>query len=292
MPAIVTMSDVRIDGGGFPAIDGMTLATTGDRVLVLGAARALFEAAAGLRSVARGDLRIGGLAPVDAIRSGHAACAPLDPPLPPTWTAFQYVAWSARLAGHPRATARALAEDALGRLQLTSISTVKLRRAETVSRRGVVVAAALATGATTLLVEDPLGGLSDESARTFARALSRAFQDRRTALFAPRLPLQSPLALHADEALVVTGSQVAIQGAPAEIAAAERSFSLRVHGDAEAFIHAVELSGGRVVVTSSGALPREMRVDLGRLATRDLLRIANGMETTVLELRALARVFA
>ncbi|MDP9150078.1 MAG: hypothetical protein M3O36_09080, partial [Myxococcota bacterium] len=173
-----------------------------------------------------------------------------------------------------------------------SISTVKLRRAETVSRRAVVVAAALATGATTLLIEDPLNGLPEESARPFARALSRAIQDRRTALFAARLPLQSPLALYADEALVVTGSQVAVQGAPAEIAAAERSFWLRVHGDVEAFIRAVEVLGARVVVTSGGALPSEMRVDLGPLATRDLLRIANGTETAVLELRPLARVFA
>lgn len=223
MPAIVTASDLRIDVGGVPAIDGMTLATTGDRVLVLGAARALFQGAAGLRALARGQLHVEGLAPVEAIRAGRASCAPLDPPMPPTWTLFQYVKWSARLAGHSRGTATGLAEDALARMQLTSMGSAKLLRAGVATKRAAVLAAALATGATTLLIEDPLSGLPDESARPFARALSRGLADRRTALFAARVPLQSPLALHSDEAVVVTGSQVAVQGAPAEIAAAERS---------------------------------------------------------------------
>src|SRR5580704_12086212 len=46
---LLAASSLRVDVGGSPAVDGLTLATTGDRVLVLGAARALFEAAAGLR---------------------------------------------------------------------------------------------------------------------------------------------------------------------------------------------------------------------------------------------------
>ncbi len=292
MPAIVTTSDLRIDVAGCPAVDGLTLATRGEHVLVLGAARALFEAAAGLRRIARGQLHVEGRPAVDAVRGGLVACAPLDAPMPPGWTAFQYVTWSARLAGHGRATARGLADDALARMQVTSMAGAKLGRAGVGTKRAVVLAAALATGAKTLLIDDPLSGLTEEAARPLSLALSRAVEDRRTALFAARMPLQSPLALSADEAVVVTGSQVAIQGAPAEIAAADRTFALRVHGEVDAFVRAVEGLGGRVVMTSGTAAPSHIRVDLGPLAARDLLRVAAGTATVVMELRPLARVFA
>ena len=87
---------------------------------MLGAARALFEAAAGLRAIARGELRVAGEEPLDAVRAGAVAGAPLDPPLPASWTVRQYVTWSARLAGHAPGTARALADEAIERMELGS----------------------------------------------------------------------------------------------------------------------------------------------------------------------------
>jgi len=232
---LLTATTLRVDAGGVPAIDGLSLRTTGERVLLLGAARALFEAAAGLRGIARGKLLVEGTAPSVAIRAGAAACAPLDPPLPRLWTVAQYVTWSARLAGHGRSAATSLAGEALERLQLASLARTKLGVAPLSVRRGTGVAAAMATGATTLLVEDPLPGLADEAARPFARVLSRALDGRRSAVFAARISLDSPLALAADEALVVDGSRVVAQGAPAEIAAADRTVVVRLHGNAAAF---------------------------------------------------------
>jgi len=289
---LLAASSLRVDVAGVPAIDGLTVETTGDRVLVLGAARALFEAAAGLRGTARGSLRIDGAPAVEACRSGLATGAPLDPPMPPGWTVAQYVTWSARLAGRGRAEARAMAADAIARMQLAAVAGHRLRGAARAVRRGTAVAAALATGAPALLVDDPLSGLPDDTARAFARVLDRALADRRAVVFAGRLPLESPLALGADEAIVVDGSRVVARGAPAEIAAAERSYALRVLGDVDAFVRAVRARGGRAEPTEGAPPPVHVRVELEALAPRDLLGLAAEAGAVVLELRPLARSFA
>ncbi len=292
MPLRLASSHLRVDVGGVPAIDGLTFVTTGDHVLVLGAARALFDAATGLRRPARGEISVEGRTPSTAIREGLAASAPLDPPLPPKWTALHYVAWSAALAGQPRATAFAMAIEALARMQIESMGRTRLGPASLSVRRAVVLAAALATGASTLLLEDPLAGLSGETAHVFARALARAFEGLRTATFAARIALESPLALAADEAVVIDGSHLAAQGAPAEIAAAEGAFALRVQGNVDAFRCAVEAQGGRAVVAKDAPFPVHVRVDLGPLLARDLLRIAAETDVVVMELRPLGRAFA
>ena len=292
MPLRLASSHLRVDVGGLPAIDGLTFAATGDHVLVLGAARALFEAAAGLRLIARGEILVEGRPPSTAIRDGVAACAPLDPPLPSKWTVLQYVGWSAGLAGHARGTAFALATEALARMKIESMTRTRLGAAPVAVRRAAVLAAALATGASTLLVEDPVAGLSGEAAHVLARAMVRAQEDRHTAMFAARVPLESPLALSADEAIVIEGSRVAAQGAPAEIAAAEGAFSLRVQGNVEAFRRAVEARGGRAQVATDAPAPVHVRVDLGPLIAVDLLRIAAESDAVVMELRPLARAFA
>jgi manganese transport system ATP-binding protein len=288
----IACSHLRVDVGGVPAVDGLTFASTGDHVLVLGAARALFEAAAGLRAVTRGELLVEDLGATQAVRAGVAACAPLDPPLPTRWTVLQYVAWSARLAGHGRRVSFELATDALARMQLTSLVKTKLAAAPVPVRRATVLAAALATGATTLLLEDPVLGLPEQAAYLLARAAARATSDRCTALFAGRVALESPMALAADETIVLDGSHVTAQGAPAEIATAERTLVLRVHGQVDAFQHAVEARGGRAVAAVGAAEPVYMRVELGPLSSRDLLLIAAQSDAVVVELRPLARPFA
>ncbi len=281
-----------MDVGGTSTVDGLSLATSGDRVLVLGAARALYEAAAGARAIARGELRVADQSPLEAIRAGAVAGAPLDPPVPSSWTVREYVVWSARLAGHPAGTARALADESLERMKLTSLSKTKLGVVALAARRGAVIAAALATGAPVLLVEDPLAALPSDAARSFARIVVRALNDRRTVVFAPRVALDSPVALAADEAIVVDGSRVAGQGAPAEIAAGESAFVLRLGGDARAFVSAAEAQGARLLVPGDDPRRDGVTIDLGGLRALDLLRIAASSNAVVLELRPLARTFA
>jgi ABC-type multidrug transport system ATPase subunit len=291
-PPLLGASGLRVDVGGSPAIDGLTLTTTGERVLVLGAARALFEAAAGLRAASRGELLVEGTSPRAAVSGGAVASASLDPPMPPGWTVLQYVTWSARLAGHPRATARAMAGEALEQMRLERVATTKLGAAAPTTRRAAVLAAALATGARTLLVEDPLPGLPSEAERPFARVVARALGERRVVVFAGRMPLESPLALAADEALVIDGAAVSAQGAPGELAAGERTVALRVHGEVAAFAQAVQAAGGRAEVTVGAPPPVHVRVELGPLAAQDLLRIAAEHDAVVMELRPVARAFA
>jgi ABC-type multidrug transport system ATPase subunit len=292
---LLSAADVRVDVGGTPAIDGLTLATSGDRAVVLGAARSLFEAVAGLRPTRRGELRVEGMPPVAAVRARMAAGAPLDPPLPPRWTVTQYVTWSARLVGHGRREAARQASEALDALQLGSSAATRLRLAPLAMRRATVIAAAMATGARALLLDDPLAALPDDSARSFARVLVRALDAeprRKAVLFAARLPLESPLALAADEALVVDGSQVSAQGSPAEVASQEKTLALRVEGDVEAFARAVQAEGGRATLGPEVAGPTFLRVELGPLGPRELLRIAEQAQAVVRELRPIAGVFA
>jgi ABC-type multidrug transport system ATPase subunit len=314
---------LRVDVAGAAAIDGLTLASTGEWVLVLGGARALFEAAAGLRGAERGSVRIEGQAPVDAIRHGVSACAPLDPPLPPRWTPRMYARWSASLAGHAKAVARSMAAEALARLELKSFADARLSGASPAVRRATVIAAALATGATTLLVEDPIADLAPEVGRPLARTFARALAGRRVAFFAAHVALESPVALAADEAIVVDGSLVAHQGAPAQLAASERALTLRVAGDAVAFTTAVCAAGATLLgplqaSTQASAQPLEVterttnltesadlreareartnlthvRLDAGPLATSDVLRIALECRAVVLEVHPIARAFA
>jgi hypothetical protein len=91
---------------------------------------------------------------------------------------------------------------------------------------------------------------------------------------------------------VLDRSEVVAQGAPAELAAAERTLALRVEGDVAAFASAVEGLGGRATVTPGAAPPVHVRVELGTITPRDLLRIADEVSAVVVELRPIGRAFA
>ncbi len=279
---------LRVDVGGTPEVDGLTLSTTGDRVLVLAGPAVLFQASAGMVTPSHGELLVEGLSPQAAIEQGVMVGAPLDPPLPPSWTVREYVTWSGRLAGDSKADAAAVAEDVLEGLKLGPLADTRLRHASLVIRRAVVVAASLATGPTTLLLEDPLRGLPEDTARGLARTLVRATAGLRMAIFAARASLASPVSIDADEALVLDGSTVVGQGAPAEVAARDRSYAIRLHGPGESFAALAAKRGVRVA-------GRGVRwtVDLGAsLEVRDLLEVAAASHTVILELRPLAHAFA
>jgi ABC-2 type transport system ATP-binding protein len=141
---LLEASAVRIDIDGASVVDGLSFASDGALILVQGAPRALFEAVCGIRSVARGTLRVLGQAP------GRAAGAPLDPPIPAAWTARDYVLWSARLAGNKEA--KEATERAMQALGLLAVARTRLGKLARVVRRAVVVASALATGAEVLVL--------------------------------------------------------------------------------------------------------------------------------------------
>ena len=142
------------------------------------------------------------------------------------------------------------------------------------------------------MLDDPLVALPEDAARAMARVIARALEDRRSIVFAGRFALESPLALAADEAILVDRSEVVAQGAPAELATAERTLALRVEGDVAAFASAVDGLGGKASVTAGAPPPVHVRVELGVLAPRDLLRIAAEVDAVVMELRPIGRAFA
>lgn len=279
---------LRVDVDGVPQVDGLSLETTGERVLVLAGPRALFAAAAGMVLPRHGDLLTGGVTPEAAIRERLLASAPLDPPLPTSWKAREYVSWSARLAGLAPREAAARTSEAMARLKLEAIADARLRYAPAPARRALVIAAAMATGATTLFLEDPLRGLPEDAARTLGRLLVRATEGLRVVTFAASASLASPLAIDADEALLVDGAGVVAQGAPAEVAARDRAYAVRLHGRGASFAQLAEQRGARV--SGHGA---RWTVDLGSsLQVTDLLEVAAASETVILELRPLTHAFA
>lgn len=283
--SLLSAEDVRIDIDGVPACDGLTFHATGERVLVLGAPRPLALAAAGVLPVARGRLIIRGVDAEAAARDRGAAGAALDPPLPPSWTVREYIQWSARLAGLDKATAKTNATDAIARLQLVALEKAPLLGLPPHAKRALVLAAAIATGAPVLAVEDPLIGLPEDVARSFAQIFLDALRDRAWIVFAARMPLTSPLALQADEAIVASSSRVEAQGPPAELAAASSRFIARVHGPMDGL--AAQLQGRGVGVEVQGG---QVVFDLnGILSTTELVEMCAAADVALVELVPVAR---
>jgi ABC-type multidrug transport system ATPase subunit len=278
--AVLEASEARIDKGGMPVLEQLTLKTTGSNVVVLGAPRALFEVCTGTLALTAGALCVEGVNPREAVASGAVASAPMDVPVPPRWTLEKLASESARLAGHGGREMRERARSALHVLGLDAMARTKLGGAELAVRRGAMIAAALATGAGTLLVEDFTAGLSDAAARSLGRMFVAACKDRRWMLFAGKLVLGSPIGLHADEAIVFSGGRVAMSGHPAEIAARERTFSVRTAEEPEALAAALR-ERGAFVDTRDHALTITLPEGL---STLDVVRMAVDKSVVVLEL--------
>jgi ABC-2 type transport system ATP-binding protein len=284
LPSLVMAEDLRVDVDGVPACDGLSFASQGDHVLVLGAPHALFEAASGIARVVRGKLVLRGVPAGEAVLRGGVAGAPHDPPLPPRWTVAEYVEWSARLGGLGAADARESSERAITKLQLGPLAKTPTSQLVPHARRATVVAAALATRASILVLDDPLGGLPDDSSVTYARVLADALQDLSWVVFAPRIPLASPLTERADEAIVAGALRIEAQGTPSELARAGR-FVARFEGPFDQTIPQLEQRGARIEVDGAHVL-----LDLGReMSTLDLMAICDAANVAVVELVPVAR---
>ena len=279
--------NVRVDDG-VPVVEGLTIETTGTNVAIVGAARALFEAVCGVRPVTRGTLRICGMSPRDALRAGAIASAPIDVPVPARWTVLEFARENARLAGQAKSTADKLAKDALHAMQLDAYATKKLAAVDMPVKRAAMIAAALATGAGAIVVEDFTAGLPDAAARSLSKLFVAACEGRRWVVFAGRLALSSPLGLHADEALLFAGGRFVCAGLPAEIASRERTYTVRTSGEAEPFAAKLRERGAHVEAVGS-ALTVTMPEDF---ATHELVALARDSNVIVLELLPLSGALA
>lgn len=277
---LLVADDLRIDVDDVPSVDGLAFATRTDRAIVLGAPRPLFEAVCGLRRVVRGKLDVAGRPAAEAARANGIAGVALDPPLPPKWTPLEYVTWSARLAGMGATAAKARAKDVLARLDLGSTIATPLSRLPVGVRRATVFAAALATDAPVVVLEDPLDGLSEEVARICAQAFVAALEDRAWIVFASRLQITSPFALAAREALVVSPSRLERHVAPAELGAPSRKFVLRMQGEPEELARKLEARGAKLETIGAQAT-----LDLGaELRSSEFLGMCDEARVTIVEM--------
>jgi iron complex transport system ATP-binding protein len=285
---LLSADALRIDVDGMPVCEGLSFVATGERALLLGAGRGLFDALVGLRPVTSGSLLLRGEVVSRAAQEGCVAGALPDAALPPAWTPREYVTWSARLAGCEARVARASADDALRAMGLTALRDIPSPKLPPLARRATLVAAALATGAETLALFDPLAELNNQDAAFYSAQLATALDGGAWIVVAPRMPLGSPLALGADVAVIVSDTGVLAQGKPVELAAAERCFELCIDGAfgaiapalAERSVHAEE-RGGKIVL------------DLGQaMTTRELVTLCAEAGVAVVELVPLHRALS
>ncbi|XYH97296.1 ABC transporter ATP-binding protein [Sorangium sp. So ce1128] len=306
-PPLLDARAARIAVDDVVAIDALTVATRGDRVLCAGDTGALFAAIAGVPfsavrgpapgaaavdvdDAAPGEARVvaGRLAVAgrDVGRSAHRAAsgaAPLDPPLPLAWTVDAYVAWGARLSGaSPRAAAE-MAPAALARVGLAAAGKRALRTLALPERRALVLAQAVVTAPAALIVEDPLVGLDDGAAGFVLAALAGATEGRGAVLTTARLDAEGPrgvLARGATDVLVLTGGELAFSGTFAEVAAGGRLYALTVRSNAELLreelaSRGIALRGGPA--RFSAALPEGT-------TTRDVVLAATRCRAAIVEL--------
>lgn len=289
---LLSADAVRIDDGG-PVLEELTVTTEGDNVAVVGAPRALYEAACGLRDTTAGALLVCGLAPREAARSGAVASAPVDAKVPARWTVLELARQSALLAGRGRRESERLAADATRAMQLEGHARARLGGADPAVRRAAMLSAAIATGAPVLLLEDFTPGLPDGAARALARLFVQAARGRRWALFAGRLALSSPLGLETDEAVLFVGGRFACASPPAELAARGRTFSVRTSAGEGGATFAGELRQRGATVESADAAGRAFTVTLaGELTTLDVLATARAAGVVVMELLPLSGAVA
>jgi ABC-2 type transport system ATP-binding protein len=301
---VILAEDARIAVDGVAAIERLSLATTGDRVLLAGDAGALLSAITGVPRAAvapagegdgddermpgeafvvAGTLRLAGR---DVEKGEHVAimgAAPLDPPLPPKWTAEEYVAWSARLAGVGAGAARRLAAAALDRTGIGPLRRRALGSLALPERRVLALAQAVATGPEVLVAEAPLSSLEGAAAAFVLQAIGAVTEGRKALLSATRLDAGSAegtLARGASHVVVIAGGEVAASGPPGELFAAARVVSLAVRTNAgplrdELAARGIDLRGGPV--RFSAALPPGA-------STREILAAAQAARAAVVEM--------
>jgi ABC-2 type transport system ATP-binding protein len=288
------------------AIDRLTLVTHGDRVVLAGDPGALVAAVTGVPRSSLGRDRVELAADTPTTRTGEAhvtagrlllagrnvgegahraimGAAPLDPPLPPDWTAAEYVAWSARLGGATRRAALELAEVALAQAGLREAGRRRALSLALPERRVISLAQAAALSPEVIVAEAPLAGLEGDAASFVLTALQRFTEGRRALVTVLRLDPGSPegaLARSADHVIVLAGGEIAVEGAPVDLYAGARIYALTVHQNAPSFqaelaLRGIDLRGG----------PRRFSANLpAGTSPRELLLAAQIARATLVEL--------
>lgn len=234
---LISCSDLRVDrpaSPDTPEVDGLSVSAPVEarRVCLLGAPRALLLAAAGQLLPTRGQLRIRGSRPRSMLERGELATAFFTDLLESPRTVEDHLHASAELAGTPRDARDGHVTEALTRMKLDAFRRTKLDKASGMVRRGAHLAAALATGAGTLVLSDPEEDLDAEAARGFVLTVEKAIADKEHLVFRGKA---APIGSY-DHALVFSGGTLVAAASPQALAVEGRTFFLRLRGDPAAFV--------------------------------------------------------
>jgi len=176
---------LHLEGARVALPDGSELGpwtanATGRRLALTGNFHAWF------RLLERQNRLVGGVAeiagtPVELLlSSGRAGFAPLDPPLPASWTLRRYLTESAALSPLRRSKPADVAKDLLARFGLASLAERKLNGLNRAERRTVAIVRAAANEPEILICEAPLTGLDDAAHDYVEALLERVFEGRRS----------------------------------------------------------------------------------------------------------------
>jgi ABC-2 type transport system ATP-binding protein len=282
---LLEASDLRVDVAGAAALDRVSFVTRGTSAAIAGDGDGLILAIAGRAKVRAGRLLLGGrdVSRREHFSAGTVGLAPLDPPLPDRFTAREYLAWSARLAGFGRAEARKLAAATLGALELDRLAGARLKGLPLQERRALVIAQAVVASPAVLVATAPLSGLSGEAATYVERVLTTATRGRSWIVSLSSVhpgSLEHALATSADELLVFASGALVRAGKLHQMEDHSRAYTLMLRGKAAEFRAAlkakgVELAGG----------PRRFLVDLpADMKTQELLALSTEIGAPIVEL--------
>jgi ABC-2 type transport system ATP-binding protein len=299
VPPVLRADAARIAVDDVVALDGLSLSTIGERVVCVGDTQALLSAIMGVpldsraredADEPRGEARVAGGALLVAGRDVDAGdhydvigAAPLDPPIPATWTLLEYVSWSARLGGVPKREARDLAAAALDRSGLARAASKRVSVLSKAERRVLSFAAAIAAAPAVLVAERPLDGLDEASAGFVLRSLANVAEGRGAIVTVGRLSPSAPegaLARGATHLVVLSQGRLVIDGSPADVLMAGSLYALTVRTNAERL--RAELAA-RGIDVRGGPQRFSLTLPVGT-TTRDILAAASAARAAVVEL--------
>lgn len=305
---VLKLSDARIVVDDVVCIEQLSLESQGDRVLLVGEVDELFSLLSGVSLSARAHGRAGpsghdsaaqalpgkarlsrGEAEVCGVPVGSAAyfqkvgAAPLDPPLPRSYTAEQYVTWGARLSG---ASLRASAELAESALRKVGLFPARRRLLETLSlpeRRVLLLAHAVVASPQVVVAEAPLTGLEGASAAFVLSAIAAVSEGRKAILSASRLSPASPegfLAGGASYLAVIAGGAAVLTGTPGTFLTGASVYGLTVRSNAASFERELVARG----IRCSGGPKHFSAVLPEGSTTRDILAAAQAASAALIEI--------
>jgi ABC-type multidrug transport system ATPase subunit len=256
--AAFSCSELRIDVDGAALIDGLSCHAAHDRVGLVGAWEPLFRYLTGRATLARGSCTLLGMDAREAVQSARVGVACCDVPLPPHWSAAEYLERGAELAGRGARQARAVTRGCLEQLGIAALAARRLSSLSLPERRAVSVAQAAVTGPEALLVEAPLAEL-DENAQAFVVAvLQRAAVDRRlvcSVRTAPAAGVERGLLDSMQTVLILESGRLLAEGPPAELLSAGAVYRVSALGDAARFTAELERRGCRIFAMADAPTP-------------------------------------